>query len=196
VAAALLLALRDFRLVALLPIAIALVFALAPDAITERMLSIFDLRDPSNRDRLAMVRAGAEMIADDPLTGVGPDMVPRVYARYRQPDAANAQAPHLHNVPLQIAAERGLPAAAVWCWFVAACMASLYRAIRKPGATPDETTCAAAGLAAMAAMLAAGLFEYNFGDSEFLMLLLVLVTLPFARDRSANVDGVPARSPA
>ena len=27
-------------------------------------------------------------------------------------------------------------------------------------------------------MLAAGLFEYNFGDSEFLMLLLVLVTLP------------------
>ena len=32
----------------------------------------------------------------------------------------------------------------------------------------------------MAAMLAAGLFEYNFGDSEFLMLFLVLVTLPFA----------------
>ena len=29
-------------------------------------------------------------------------------------------------------------------------------------------------------MLAAGLFEYNFGDSEFLMLFLVLVTLPYA----------------
>ena len=26
-------------------------------------------------------------------------------------------------------------------------------------------------------MLTAGLFEYNFGDSEFLMLFLVLVTL-------------------
>ena len=38
----------------------------------------------------------------------------------------------------------------------------------------------AAALAATAAMLAAGLFEYNFGDSEFLMLFLVLVTLPFA----------------
>jgi len=24
------------------------------------------------------------------------------------------------------------------------------------------------------------MFEYNFGDSEFLMLFLVLVTLPFA----------------
>jgi hypothetical protein len=35
-------------------------------------------------------------------------------------------------------------------------------------------------LAAMAGMLAAGLFEYNFGDSEFLMLFLGLITLPFA----------------
>ena len=34
-------------------------------------------------------------------------------------------------------------------------------------------------------MLAAGLFEYNFGDSEFLMLFLVLVTLPYAADRPA-----------
>ena len=33
-------------------------------------------------------------------------------------------------------------------------------------------------------VLAAGLFEYNFGDSEFLMLLLVLVTLPFAAART------------
>ena len=32
-------------------------------------------------------------------------------------------------------------------------------------------------------MLAAGMFEYNFGDSEFLMLFLLLVTLPYAADR-------------
>ncbi len=32
-------------------------------------------------------------------------------------------------------------------------------------------------------MLAAGMFEYNFGDSEFLMLLLVLLTLPAAAAR-------------
>ena len=29
-------------------------------------------------------------------------------------------------------------------------------------------------------MFAAGLAEYNFGDSEFLMLFLVLMTLPYA----------------
>jgi len=43
---------------------------------------------------------------------------------------------------------------------------------------------AGAGFAAVIAMLAAGLFEYNFGDSEFLMLLLGLMTLPFAAARA------------
>jgi hypothetical protein len=48
--------------------------------------------------------------------------------------------------------------------------------LRRSGGPPAGR----AGLAAMVAMLAAGLFEYNFGDSEFLMLFLVLITLPFA----------------
>jgi hypothetical protein len=35
-------------------------------------------------------------------------------------------------------------------------------------------------LAAVVSMLGAGMFEYNFGDSEFLMLFLVLITMPYA----------------
>jgi hypothetical protein len=31
------------------------------------------------------------------------------------------------------------------------------------------------------------MFEYNFGDSEFLMLFLLLVTLPYAADRTVTV---------
>jgi len=90
--------------------------------------------------------------------------------------------PHLHNVPLQIAAERGLPAFGVWLWFVTALGVSLFRLFRQ---NADDRLLAAAGLAAVVAMLAAGFFEYNFGDSEFLMLFLVLVTLPFAANRDA-----------
>jgi hypothetical protein len=40
-------------------------------------------------------------------------------------------------------------------------------------------------------MLAAGQFEYNFGDSEFLMLFLVLVTLPYAAERVPGWAAVP-----
>jgi hypothetical protein len=53
--------------------------------------------------------------------------------------------------------------------------------------TGRHKSLAAAGLGAMAAMLAAGLTEYNFGDSEFLMLLLVMITLPFAANRDGGL---------
>ncbi len=170
----LLAALRDRRLLALAPVAAAVFLAVAPAPVTDRVYSTFDLRNPTNRDRLAMLTAGAGMVRDHPLTGVGPGLVEARYADYRPAHAVNDTNPHLHNVPLQIAAERGLPALALWGWFVAAVAVDLARRLR----VPASRALAAGGLAAVAAMLAAGLFEYNFGDSEFLMLLLVLVTLP------------------
>lgn len=176
VGAGLLLVLRDRRLLALAPVAIALFMALAPPQVVNRVYSTFDLDDPTNRDRLAMITVGAGMVRDHPLTGVGPGLVEAAYDEYRPENAVNASNPHLHNVPLQIAAERGLPALALWVWFLAAVTADLLRRLRDPA----SHALAAAGLASLAAMLAAGMFEYNFGDSEFLMLLLVLVTLPGA----------------
>jgi O-antigen ligase len=185
VAVGVLFILKDLRLLGLLPVIAALLFAFAPDSVTNRMVSMFDLRDPSNRDRLAMARTGMAMMRDFPLTGVGPAMIPKLYTQYRDPDAVNAMNPHLHNVPLQIAAERGLPALATWLAFIVALGYGLFRLFR----TEREPTMAAAGLAAIASMLSAGLFEYNFGDSEFLMLFLVIVTLPFA---AARRDDAPA----
>jgi len=32
------------------------------------------------------------------------------------------------------------------------------------------------------------LFEYNFGDSEFLMMLLVIITLPYVADTSEQAQ--------
>jgi O-antigen ligase len=186
VAVGLLLVLKDFRLSAVLPVIVAVLFALAPDAITSRVMSMFDVQDPSNQDRLAMIEVGARVVARDPLTGVGPNMVPRVYGAYRPDYAINRTNPHLHNVPLQIAAERGLPALAIWVWFVTALVMALFRLFRHG----SERVLTSTALAAVAAMLAAGLFEYNFGDSEFLMLFLVVVTLPFAALR-ANAAATP-----
>jgi len=187
VAVGLLFVLRDLRLLALLPVVVALFFAFAPDSVTNRMMSMFDLRDPTNRDRLAMMRTGSAMIRDYPLTGVGPHRVGEMYEQYRDPDAVQQKNEHLHNVPLQIAAERGLPALAVWIAFVVVLTSGLFRLFR----AGPERSLAAAGLAAIAAMLGAGFFEYNFGDSEFLMLFLVLVTLPFAASRADDAAATP-----
>jgi O-antigen ligase len=189
VAIALLLALKDLRLTILLPLFVAILFAVAPGTVTRRVMSIFDVQEPTNQDRLAMIEMGARMDKDHPLTGVGPNMIPRDYAQYRPDYAINPINPHLHNVPLQIAAERGLPALAVWLWFVVSLVVAQFRLFRRQ----RDNVPAAAGLAAVFAMLAAGLFEYNFGDSEFLMLFLVLVTLPFAAARGDD-DAAAARA--
>src|SRR5262249_55085635 len=169
VGAALLFSLKDFRLLAVLPVVAAFFFALAPARLNARFASTFSLKDPSARDRIAMLREGEHMVRAHPLLGVGPNMVQVLYDQYRDPGAVQKVNPHLHNVPVQIAAERGLPALALWCWFVVMLVVGLVKRFR----AGDQRFLAATGLAAVAAMLFAGLFEYNFGDSEFLMMFLI-----------------------
>src|SRR5262249_6400183 len=94
-AAALLLALKDFRLLAVLPIVAAVFFALAPPTVMSRFVSIFDINDPTNRDRLAMLREGEHMIRAHPVFGVGPNMVEVLYSEYRDPGAVEKINPHL-----------------------------------------------------------------------------------------------------
>jgi O-antigen ligase len=178
--------LRDFRLMGLLPVALAAFLALAPSGLTNRLYSTFSLKDPSNVDRVAMMKSGFSIIKKYPLTGVGPDMIGQVYPHYRDKTAVNQLNLHLHNVPLQIAAERGLPALGVWLWFIVTLVRDFLKRRRS-----DYPSLSNAGLAVIGAMLAAGLFEYNFGDSEFLMLFLVLVTLPYAAERAPAPAAVP-----
>jgi O-antigen ligase len=194
--------LRDFRLLGLFPVAVGLFIALAPAPLTERFYAMFSVQDlvsssdtstatvQSNRDRVAMIRSGFRIVRDHPLTGVGPDMFIQVYPHYRDPEAVRQLNPHVHNVPLQIAAERGLPALAVWLWFVVTLLRDFWRMRRSSGYLSLATT----GLACTVAMLAAGMFEYNFHDSEFLMLFLVLITLPYAADRAPAVKPQIARA--
>jgi O-antigen ligase len=177
-----LLAERNWKLLLILPVAAVIFFVAAPQSIVSRVESIWDLNDPSNRDRVAMWETGWGMIQDSPVTGVGPNMVPVRYAEFRSARAVNDVNPHLHNVPIQIAAERGLPALALWLWFVVAVGRDLWNQLRRNQAR----AVAGAGVAAVVAMLVAGLFEYNFGDSEFLMLFLGLITLPWAATRSQS----------
>jgi hypothetical protein len=84
---------------------------------------------------------------------------------------------------MHIAAERGLPALVLFLWFIGSALVGLRALV----ARSRSLILVATALAATAAMLIAGLFEYNFGDSEFLMLFLILLTLPFAAERDGGL---------
>ena len=179
--------LRDFRLVAVVPVAAALFLAFAPAP--DRGSPLFHLpaqrsdeHGPAGDDSVGAADHQGRP-ADGRRTGHGH---PGLSALPRSAAPSNSSQPHLHDVPLQIAAERGLPALAAWLWFIVVLLRDFWRKSRSSPLRSLPT----AALASVVAMLAAGMFEYNFGDSEFLMLFLLLVTLPYAADRA------PATAPA
>jgi O-antigen ligase len=174
---ALIAALRAPRALLLLPAGLAAVLLLRPPQVMDRLT----LSDASSRDRFYMWHAGLDMLRDRPIFGQGPGMMLAAYPRYRWPEAPNPQAPHLHDNVIQIAAERGLPCLVFWLWLVGRLARDAWRAARDGAGTARGGGTAA--LSVLAAVIAAGAFEYNFGDSEVLMLTLLVSALPYAPAR-------------
>jgi O-antigen ligase len=167
-------ALRTPRALWLLPAGVGALLVLRPAPLVDRLT----LSDASSRDRYYMWQAGIDMILEKPVFGQGPGMITEVYPRYRWPEAPNPETAHLHDNALQIAAERGLPCLAFWIWMMAAAIADAWREARA-GAAPARW-CGGAALATLVALMVAGAFEYNFGDSEVLMFSLLVAALPYA----------------
>ena len=191
--------LRDRRLLIGMPILLIGAMLLVPSDVEKRVRSLVR-PDRSSRDRMYMLKSGLQMTANHPWFGVGPNMVKSVYPVYRLEGAPQLQNIHLHNNVIQIAAERGLPCLAAWVWLmVVGITVSIksYWAATPGGRAPPENShrgLAAGALALMVAGLTAGLFEYNFGDSEFLMLFLFAMAIPIVLERNRTAmtqDVVP-----
>ncbi len=178
---------RPRALFAIAPALVA-VYLLSPPGIRDRIRSTADLEDPTNRDRIAMVRAGARMVRDHPVLGLGPDMVKPYYPLYRDPDAPRWSVPHLHDNVVQIAAANGLFAAAAYLAIVLAFLARVIALVRR-GDDPDRAGLWAGALLAGLALTVAGLFEYNFGDTEVEMATLLVFAVPFSAAARLRAPG-------
>ena len=172
-------AVRRPRALLILAPAFVAVFLAAPPEIRQRIRSIADLSDTTNRDRIAMARAGARMVRDRPVFGLGPDMVEPYYPLYRDPDAPRWRVPHLHNNFIQIAAAHGVFAAAAYAAILAAFLVRTVGRLRREK-IPGRSAVWAGALLAGAALTVAGLFEYNFGDTEVEIATLLVFALPFS----------------
>jgi O-antigen ligase len=189
------LAYRRPRLLLALPPAALLFVVLAPVPLLSRMLSTVQLSDASNYDRLCMLDAGVRMIAERPLFGIGPDMVQQRYPLYRHPAAPRYEVPHLHNDLLQLAAERGLPAAASYVWLTAAAIGLAVARFRKEGGAGGPCADLYMGvILALAGFNLAGLFEFNWGDTEVQRIVLFLLALPSCLEPEA-VPAVAGEAP-
>ena len=160
-------------------VALFVAIALAPASWQTRAQTIGDLRDPSNYDRLCMLEAGAYMVRERPLFGIGPNVVRQRYAVYRHPTAPRYSFTHLHNSFVQQAAERGLLSLATYLWLMVAAAVLAYRGYRTSQRRGGDRADLYLGvLLVLVAFNVAGLFEANWRDSEVQRLVLFVLALP------------------
>ena len=175
---------RGFLFV-LVGITVALVLAaLVSRPIRERTATLLNPRNDTLVDRVAMVKAGIRMAREHPLLGVGPNQVKRLYPQYVVPEALRRTTSHLHNTPLQILVERGLLGLAAWLALFAAFFAGAIRILRAlPPTRAADRALVSGAIAAITGFLLGGLFEYNFGDTEVLLVACTVMALPFVIGR-------------
>lgn len=164
-----------------------------PLPLFSRLISTFDMSQSSNFDRIRMLEAGVEIIRDHPVLGVGPANVKEAYSLYRKQDAPRPRPPHLHNNVVQLWAERGILGLAAYVLLLALFLRVCVRAWR------THRMWAEVGLAVAVSLTVAGLFEFNFGDTEVFVMFLNLMALVIAwteQPEPGPNEPVPALVPA
>jgi len=198
VAIAVVLLLRAPRWLAFFAGLLMVLLLLSPTTVRDRASSIVDMSNFSNYDRLCMLEAGWRMVRERPILGHGPEMVRERYPIYRHPTAPRNWVPHLHNNVMQIAAEQGVVAAAAYVWLMVAAAWAAFRLYRRQKLVPgDGSDLYLGAFGALVAFNVAGLFEFNWGDTEVQRLALFLAAMPFCASREpavgeANVEEAKA----
>jgi O-antigen ligase len=176
------------KTLAAVAIPVVLVAAAASGLIVHRLAFSFqDQNFAPDSGRIELLIGGARMIKDHPLFGVGPERIhtefPGYYRGANLP-AANFYYGHLENNIVQLAAERGLLCLAAFLWFILELYAGLIAMLRTAGETRWAVVSA---LAALTGFLISGFFSYNFGDSEVLLLLMFIVSIPYGLNQTVRI---------
>lgn len=168
-------------LVVVVPLVAFALFLASPPVMRERFTSIFHAKQvDSNTFRIIAWNAGVQMIEKHPLLGLGPEGPKYHFQEYVPSDTWASRPPgfyqHLHNVYLQYGAERGVPALLVFLWLLGKVVVDFWRGLRSlPAGPSDRRFLLHGGIAMVIAMMAEGIAEVNFGDSEPLAMFLIVV---------------------
>lgn len=178
---------RRSRWIWALPALPVVLFLLAPRPIRERVTQSIKPSYYSNLERIEMLRVGWEMISEHPLTGVGPGRIDKLYLSYLSArDPVPAYHGHLHNNPVELAAEFGIPVVLAALLFTAVLFRDLLKTSRS-AQTREETFASQTAILALAGYLVAGLFEYTYGHSLGLILLSFAVLSPLMPSASREL---------
>ena len=182
------------RMILAVPLLVGAAFFAAPHNVKERFLSLTHPQEgvDSNRHREVTFITGLEMVKAHPWFGLGPEEIARNFDSYVPKDIRRplpvGYYGHLHNIYLQYAAERGIPGLLCVLWFIGLALYDCMRALLSQSLRErsQEAFILHGAVAVTIGILVGGIFEYNLGDSEVLMMFCSVVALGYAARQSLS----------
>lgn len=146
-----------------------------------RNTTFVDQSDNSTTWRQTVYREGLELWTDSPrnfVFGVGMDSIQRYAGKWKLFDEGRLPMGHFHSNAIQLVVERGLAALLIYLWLFLGFFRILFERLRQgnfAGWWEHGTLLGTFG--AMIGFQLSGLVHYNFGDSEVVMVLFILMGL-------------------
>lgn len=150
---------------------------LGPASVRLRARSMWDLNNPSIAERIYLWKAALNQWSERPLVGWGSGTYAKTAGPFKAPYAQFIHYPglpagyktdgHCHNLYLMVALQTGAVGLLLFVAFLAATVRQIWR-------QPDPVLKWGV-LAALAAFLVGGLFEYNGGDVEVATLMFFIM---------------------
>jgi putative inorganic carbon (HCO3(-)) transporter len=192
--------LKNKYVIPVLLLVVILFLLFAPSPLRERAYSIVDPSHPNNIGRVHLWTTGIKIFQDHPILGVGDSDLHRIYDRYRSPGDIEPGG-HLHDNILMWLVTLGIAGCIVLISLFVRIFSlelSAFRALRDRWL---EGSLALSALAVFVGFHINGLFEWNFGDQEIILLVWFTVGITLAaqrlprngvaRSRDGNGDRAP-----
>lgn len=158
----------------------------------KRNVAFIDQADQSTTWRETVWHEGFNLLVSKPrhlLVGVGMDSIKGHWRQWGMFDGGRIPWGHMHSNFLQIALERGVPALILWLAFLFVYARTLWRSVRR-GAKLEwiDRGILLGALGGLGGFITSGLVHYNWGDSEVVMVLYMIMGLSLAVTRNAVAD--------
>lgn len=166
-----------------LPVILAGLFVLQQ----KRNVGFFDQKDDSIVWRQRTWHDGFHLLISNPrhlLVGVGMDSIKAHWREWGLFENGRMPMGHMHSDYLQIALERGVPTLIVWLILLGTYARTLWRARRRvPSEDWIERGIVLGALGGLVGFMCSGVVHYNWGDSEVVMILYLIMGLSLVVER-------------
>jgi hypothetical protein len=156
----------------------------------KRNVAFIDQADQSTTWRETVWREGFNLLVSKPrhlLLGVGMDSIKSHWRAWGMFDKGRIPWGHMHSNLLQIALERGVPALIFWLALLFIYARTLWRSLRSSSKLEwIERGILLGALGGLIGFFTSGLVHYNWGDSEVVMVLYMLMALALVVARQVS----------